>query len=1417
MKSLIISSSKPRSIAVADLNNDHQLDIVVANSGTNTVGIFLSKEDGTYGEPAIYPTHGQSHPRSITIYDFNNDSYLDIAVANYATNNIEIFFGARNGTFINQKIFSLGSSHPLFITIGDVNKDKQMDIIVANDGTNTVGILFGNGDGSFQDQVTFFAGYDSMPCSLTVSDLNNDNHLDIAIANYGTDNIGILLGYGNGSFTSAETYTTLPQSNPSSLAVGDFNNDNHLDIVVANSGTGNVGIFLGYGNGTFFAQRTYSIGNNTHPQFVSVGDFNKDNELDIVVLDSVNDRVHILRGHGHGIFATRTTYDATSKSNPLWAAVADFNSSSKQSDIFIVNYGTDEILLLSNYSVKPSTRQTNFDGGPPSSTASVAASDFNDDHIYDIVFTAADGIMILLGVGDGTFTEKTVYSTGPASNPQYVCVGDLNNDGQMDIVVAAKRSNSVVVFLGYGNGTFAPMITYSTGIGSEPWWLALGDANHDNRLDVISANTGTKTIGILLGNDDGTLAAMISYPTGLKSAPRSVAAEDINNDNYLDILVLNADSTIDIFLGHRDGTLNITATFETGQGSNPVSFTVADLNSDNYTDIVVANTFNHNIGVFLGNGDGTFAAQTIYSTGFTSQPYCIAVADVNHDKIADILVTDLSNDLVLIFYGSGNGTFELRRSYSTGLGSKPDGIITADLNNDQQLEIVVVLWGTGDVAVLTEYEAADFTYQKTYSTGPALQSFSVAVNDFNNDNKSDIVVSNSGADTLGIYFGSNSGEFMKKLFYPIGIDSQPQYVITCDINNDNRVDIISVNSKMNSISVIIGNGSGNFAEQMIFSTGTDSRPYAIASGDFNNDNRLDFVVANRDTDDIGILLGFDYASFQNQEPYSIDDNQGPTRIATDDFNHDTFLDIAIVFLYSDSLGILLGYGNGSFMTMISYSLGNGSGPFGIAVGDLNNDGHLDIVTANSGTDNVGILLGYGSGSFATMMVFSTGTSSVPGYVAVGDLNNDNHLDIVVTNLGSNTLGVLLGSGNGTFVRVQSYSTGKDSTPYAVAIGDINHDGQMDVAVILLTLSYVSLFLGNGNGTFKSRMTFSMGYYCSPLSIVIADLNNDLRFDLAITCYGANAVRILFGYKNGTFADISYSTGAGSTPRDLRVGDFNNDNIVDIAVTNYGINSIVILFGFGDGTFLLGKASSTGAQSYPFSLAIGDFNNDTQLDIIVANYRSNNIGVLLGNGSQLLAGVTTYTTGHQSQPHSVAVGDFNNDGRLDIVVANYGNDNVGILLGYGNGFFDTMKTYFTGTGSAPYSVAVADLNDDQQLDIVVSNSQTDNLAILLGFGNGTFAIGAKHSTGTLSRPYTVAIGDLNNDNTMDLVVANSGTSIILLLYGYGNGTFGNNELYRLGYGYHPYSVAIKDLNQDNWLDIVIACYDTDHIEILMRIC
>jgi hypothetical protein len=421
MKSSLVSTSQPRCVAVGDVNNDHQMDIVVANSGTNTIGIFLSKGNGTFADQQIYFTGPESRPYWIALSDFNDDHCLDVAAANYGTNSIGILLGNGNGTFADQKLFSLGSSRPLFVTVGDFDNDNRMDIVVANNGTDSISILLGYGDGSFPNQTTYSTGYDSVPSSITVAD---------------------------------------------------FNNDNQVDIAVTNNGIGNLGIFFGHGNGTFVPQITYSTGIDSHPQQITVGDFNQDNQLDIAIADSKNDRVYVFPGFGNGSFAAITTYDTISGSSPYSIAAIDFNNNN-QSDIAIANYGANNVLVLLDYSIKPSARQTNYYDGWSSNVFAVAIGDLNNDHIFDIIYGTETNIFTFIGLGNGTFGKEPTYSTYVGSPVLYICLEHLNKDNQIDVISANTNSDSIGVFFGHGDGTLANITTYPTGIGSNPCWVML--------------------------------------------------------------------------------------------------------------------------------------------------------------------------------------------------------------------------------------------------------------------------------------------------------------------------------------------------------------------------------------------------------------------------------------------------------------------------------------------------------------------------------------------------------------------------------------------------------------------------------------------------------------------------------------------------------------------------------------------------------------------------------------------------------------------------------------------------------------------------------------------------------------------------------------------------------------------------------
>ncbi|CAF4708910.1 unnamed protein product, partial [Rotaria sp. Silwood1] len=241
-----------------------------------------------------------SAPASVTTADVDDDGDLDIIVANTGTNDIGILINNPTGTFPviqGLRVGFLAASAPASVTTADVDDDGDLDIIVANTGTNDIGILINNPTGTFPvnqgPRVGFFAG--SAPASVTTADVNGDGKADIIVAYKNTNNVGVLLNSGTGTFPAAPvTYGLLANSAPTSVKTADANGDGKLDIIVANSGTNNFGVILGNGDGTFAAtQLTYATGTGTVPVSVVAGDIDRDGDNDVLVADSGTNQIGV--------------------------------------------------------------------------------------------------------------------------------------------------------------------------------------------------------------------------------------------------------------------------------------------------------------------------------------------------------------------------------------------------------------------------------------------------------------------------------------------------------------------------------------------------------------------------------------------------------------------------------------------------------------------------------------------------------------------------------------------------------------------------------------------------------------------------------------------------------------------------------------------------------------------------------------------------------------------------------------------------------------------------------------------------------------------------------------------------------------------------------------------------------------------
>jgi hypothetical protein len=960
----------------------------------------------------------------------------------------------------------------------------------------------------------------------------------------------------------------------------------------------------------------------------------------------------------------------------------------------------------------------NFDTG--NAPIAVVKGDFNGDGKADVaVVNYYDNTLsVLLGNGDGTLQAAVNYPTGAA--PYAIAVGDFRHSGKLDLAVANQSDNTVSILLGNGDGSFQVAGTFPA--GTYPNSVAVGDFNGDGKLDLVTANQVDSDVSVLLGNGDGTFQSAVNYATG--AYPATVVVGDFNHDGKLDLAVANeSDSNFSVLLGNGNGTFAAQVTYNTGFA--PFYMAVGDFNGDGKLDLAVSNAGDNNVSVFLGKGDGTFPTAANYPTG--SLPAAIVVGDFNGDGHPDMIVANVNDNTVSSLVGNGDGTFTVGLTLDAGPG--PISLAAADFSGDGKLDVAVADFYAGVSLLLSSagggpaviYSPApnstlsgpSATFQWTPS-GPATAYWidvGSAVGGNQYYQSGSLPTSTLSATVTGLPTDGVSSVYVRMYSLIAGQWVHNDYTYTA-FNGAAALGVLTTpppGSTLTGSTVTFGWAAGSGAASYWLDIGSSpgGNQY-LQSGSLGN--VLTLSVSSLPTDGSAVyvrlylLVGGQW--LYNDYTYTAFNVASGQGVLTTPPPGSALTGSTVTFGWTAGTGssaywLDVGSSPGGNQYLQSGNLGN---VLSLAVPGLPVDGSTVYVTLYSLIGGQWYHTGYTYTAAPKVPTFlppvNYGAHTGPVWVAVGDFNGDHKPDLAVTNQITNDVSILLGNGDGTFGSALNYPAG--SAPHCVAVGDFNHDGNLDLVVANSSENDVSVLFGNGDGTFQAKVNYNT--QSTAQFVAVADLNGDGNLDLVVA---NGTVSVLLGRSDGTFGPaVNY--GAGSNPWSVAVGDFNGDGKPDLAVANQASSTVSVLLGRGDGTFRSAVNYPTG--STPYSVAVGDFNGDGKADLVVANAYDNTVGVLLGKGDGTFQAAVNYGAG--AFPASVAVADFNGDGKLDLLVADLGGnpDYVSVLVGYGNGTFQTAVNYRVGVSNL--LAVAADLNGDGKPDVAVASTGSGKVSILL---------------------------------------------------------------------------------------------------------
>ena len=1308
----------------------------------------------------------------IAIGDIDNDGHLDVVVGNYGVNKVYFNTGLRQGPYADVAGVAISDDDDdtLAIALGDIDGDGDLDVVAGNDFAPSRIYLNGGPDNLFDSakSIDLMVPEDDdidETLSIVLGDMDNDGDLDIIEGRNATN----LLYLNNGTVNPFDNVIGIAISKDDdktlSLAVGDVDGDGDLDLVTGNHSKELNRLYLN--NGTtnpFFNVAGVDISFDDDVQTASIilGDLDNDGDLDIVE-GNINEPNRVYLNNG-----TNTPFHN-----------------------------------VMGYTIKDSERDT----------VSLALGDVDGDGNLDLM------------VGKDEFPNRLFFNDGTASpfqsatgikltededdvNTVSIALRDVNSDGKVDLVegiwFGANR-------LYLNNGEENPFVNVDSTLISEVVWTlsnALGDMDGDGDLDLV-AGTFNSPNRLYLNNGTNNPFANVKGRniTEDADATECIALADIDADGDLDVLVGNRDSPRRLYLNNgKEDPFKDVKGIDIGPGT-PIA--LGDVDQDGDLDLVTHN------GVYLHNGSSNPYTDFINITIATENSNSSSVVVGNLENIAGNQNSPRQHYL--------NRWTETPFQSVSGVNMVVGGIITlGDMDGDDDLDLVTL-----NNLYLNNGTSNPFTNTIEFSIAEdfIINTNAIVVGDIDGDADLDLVKGNGNfrGNPNRLYLNNGTDNPFQDV---AGIefsedDDETLAIALGDVDGDGDLDVLAGNRGDDNGSpnrLYLNHGPDNQFQDMTGFTISDfdAPTYSIALGDVDSDGDLDVVDGTRWGNYLYLNDGTENR-FQNVPKIILKEEDSETEsIELGDLDGDGDLDLVV------------GVG-GMFPKPNRLYLNNGTDqPFqnvegmmittdddrteSIAIGDVNGDGHRDIVTGNSNGPNRLYMNNGTENPFRDINGINISSDHNVTYsVILGDVDGDGDNDLIAGNLGINRLYL----NNGTdmpFNDVEGVNISDDDyDTFSIALGDVNGDGYLDVLA--------------GNGGFSddtpNRLYLNNGTE-NPFqdvdgvdiaddndytqAIALGDVDGDGDLDIVAANDGSGRLYLNNGTDN-PFQGVSGVDISGlSNSEFIGLADMNNDGNLDVIVGKEGRNRIYLNNGTDDPFEDETEVDITDDNDGTRSIALGDVDGDGDLDVISGN-RNGADRLYLHNGTpsmfENVSGVDI--SNDRNSFDSIAFGDVDGDGRLDVVVAN--EDDVNHLYlnnGTDDPFHNVIGLDVGNDQDNTRSVVLVDVDNDGDLDAVVGNNRAPNrLYLNNGTDNPFHNVVGQNITDDENDTNSILVGDVDNDTDIDVIAMNFNEPDRIYLNNGTENPFQNVSTVTVtdDDNRNTDAIMLTDVNSDGYLDIV----------------